>query len=132
MITKQITRLINSPSEPCTHYKNSAYPACFGRSFITELINSSQDCEKPCKVALMQNYYELLPNNTIPKCLMVKDHNCMMKHSYNKLIKKSTCKPSCSLTQYKGLTIEKHAPDKIAYLGIDFRFLILVLLRIII
>jgi hypothetical protein len=103
MIKKHITiGLVNSVSEPCTYYKNTAFPTCLGKWYITEFINSSQECENPCKLGSMQNLYELIPNDTIPKCLMVKDHNCMWKHSYIGM-DSLTCKPACSLTHYDGI-----------------------------
>jgi hypothetical protein len=68
------TRLLHSASEPCTNYKNTAYPSCLLKFYITELLfnSAATDCEKVCKVAAMQDSYELLPNNSIPKCLTVK------------------------------------------------------------
>jgi hypothetical protein len=122
MIEKHVTnRLVNSASEPCTHYKNTAYSACFGTWYIAELINSSQVCENPCKLASLQNFYELMPNNTIPKCLTVKDHNCMWQHRF---ISKENqdCKPACSVTNYVGSAKENEIGDSdtFAHLGIVF------------
>jgi hypothetical protein len=118
-IHKHVTkRLSDSTSETCTNYKNMAYASCVVKSFITELIDLSQDCENPCKLATMQNWYELLPNHTIPECLTVKDHNCMIQHNYASSLVDHTCKPTCSLTKYKGEQKEwedVHAKNKLSF-----------------
>jgi hypothetical protein len=123
MIKKHVmNRLVDSASEPCSHYKNTAVPACLGKSYITELINyTSQVCENPCKLALLQTIYEMLPNNTIPKCLTVKDHNCMWKHRNIRMVKQN-CKPACSVTNYVGSVKENEEgdSDKVAVLGIVY------------
>jgi hypothetical protein len=123
MIEKHVmNRLVNSASEPCTHYKNTAVPTCIGKYYITVLLNySSEVCENPCKLASLQNFFELLPNNTIPKCLTVKDHNCMMKYHSNRMVN-PTCKPACSLTRYVGSVqgYEEGDSDKITILGIVY------------
>jgi hypothetical protein len=118
LIMKQVTNKL--VSESCSHYKNTAYATCFGKRFITQHINLSQDCERPCKLAAMQNLYELLPNNTFPKCVTVKDHNCMWKHSW--VLTNHTCKSTCSLTTYKGKTVETDSgsSDKSTVIGITF------------
>jgi hypothetical protein len=107
MIEKHLThRYWDSTSSnelrKCTNYTNAAYSSCLGKIIITELVNASQVCERPCKVATMLNLYELLPNNTTPKCLTVKDHNCMIKHSYITALVNHPCKPACSSAQYTG------------------------------
>jgi hypothetical protein len=52
LIERHVTnRLLNSAS------KKTTYPSCLGKGWITKIINASQDGERSCKTALLQNLH---------------------------------------------------------------------------